>query len=567
MKIKKTNILMNLVFLILTFIYMYAFIKIGHFNVQSDASFHLQRANEIYQNLKSGSFFTFISTHSFGGSGVASFLFYPTIPLYILAIFRFIFNPITAIYLWIGLFMFLTQSIAFFAMKRFSKNDFRAFLFAQFYTVAPYHLYLGFWNSVWGEFTAYTFIPLVFLGIYEILWRNKKNSWIVLSVGMALLCSCHVVTTYIAAGLCLILFLIKLFISRIEKQQILSLIKAVISTVLLIGWQYIPFLTDYIGKGIHSPEEHFQYIASFGDLVSNSFSNSIQQTNLGIFLVITLIIGLAFRCIWDSKTELSIYMLGLLLGISTSGIIPWNLLAKSKFILHTLGNIQFPFRLLSFASFFLSISASLIICNLFKDKLVTNKGKILITLAISFLAVVMFYGTVQPTINLIDNCKTSNLLKKSHSDKRQSIPQPVLINKNNYKDIMQYNVVWGNEDYYPERAVKQFDSIINGVSYIQEKPIKLDMKVKPNNEVFTLNEKKSVKLNTSILAYTRTYAKVNGKSVQYSISNRGTVELDLNKGKNVIQIGYKPSMLYYIGFIISLVTWLAFAIKAFVKNK
>lgn len=561
MKIDKKTYFANFIFLLLTFLYIYTFIKIGKFNVQSDASFHLQRANEIYQNLKSGSLFTFISTHSFGNSGVASFLFYPTVPLYILAFFRFIFNPITAIYLWIGLFMFLTQSIAFFAMKRFSGNTFRAFIFAQLYTIAPYHLYLGFWNSVWGEFTAYTFIPLIFLGIYEILWKNQKKSWVILAIGMALLCSCHVVTTYIAAGLCLILFLVRLFLSKIEKQQIFSLIKAIGLTILLAGWQYIPFLTDYIGKGIHSPEEHFQYVASFGDLISNSLSNSIQQTDLGIILVVTLIIGLSFRCIQDSKTELSIYILGSFLGISASGVIPWDLLAKNQLILHTLGNIQFPYRLLSFASLFLSVSASLVIYNLFKNKLTTNSSKNLVILIVSLFSIVLFYGAVQPTINLISSCKTSNLLKESHSVKRQGIPQPILINKYDYKDIMQYNVIWGNEDYYPERAVKQFDSIINGVSYIQKKPIKLDVKVRPNNEIFTLNEKQNVKLNTPILAYARSYVKVNGKNYKYNISNRGTIEVNLNKGRNIVQVGYKPSVLYYISFVISLITWLVLFIK------
>lgn len=564
MKSKKTNLLVNLAFLVLTFVYMYSFIKLGNFNVQSDASFHLQRANEIYQNLKSGSLFTFISTHSFGNSGVGSFLFYPSVPLYILAFLRLTFNPITSIYLWIGLFMFLTQAIAFFAMQRFSSNNVRAFIFAELYSIAPYHLYLGLWNSVWGEFTAYTFIPLVFLGIYEILWKNKNNSWIILAIGMSLLCYCHVVTTYIATALCILLFVIKLIISKINKLQFVSLIKAGLLTIILSGWEFIPFLTDYIGKKIISPKPCFYFVEDLGNLIADSFSNNLHQ-NLGIILIITLIVGSAFKCVQQSTSELSIYFLGSFLTICASSIIPYTLLSNNKIALYTLGNIQFPYRLLSFSGLFLSATASLIISGFLKD--FSNKSKKIILFGMAILSMIFYFGTIQPELNLIGENSKENTLKKANFNNRHLIPQPILINKHNYRYLVNYNTSTGNEDYYPQKAIKYSDSILNGQTFIGNKLIKISRVSKPNFEKFKLITDKTNKLNTPIIAYSRTYVKVNGKKQKFKISNRGTVEIQLNKGKNVIQIGYKPSKLYYLGFIIAILGWVSLIIKIFIKSK
>ncbi|EAK3904361.1 hypothetical protein CW563_09815, partial [Campylobacter jejuni] len=77
--------------------------------------------------------------------------------------------------------MFLTLSLSYYAMFNFSKRRIRAVIFAVFYTISVYHLYLGLKNYVIGEFIAYTFVPLAMYGFYEVVFGNAKK-WPVLGI-------------------------------------------------------------------------------------------------------------------------------------------------------------------------------------------------------------------------------------------------------------------------------------------------------------------------------------------------------------------------------------------------
>lgn len=289
--------------------------------------------------------------------------------LYPLALLRFIFNPITSIYIWVSMFLFLTLVIAFYSMLSFSKNYLRSFIFSLIYTLAPYHLYLGLWNGVYGEYIAYTFIPLVFLGIYHILWKDESK-WIILSCGMALLCYSHILSVYISLLLCIILLIIKFLTQKVSTIRILNLIKSIFITILLTGWEFIPFLTDYIGRNIKSPQKQFYFLHSFDDLVNGSLQNTCGggiacgQT-LGIVLIVTLFIGIVF--VKNSGKELGCYIIGAILAIISTTFVDWTALSHNAVALNFLGVIQFPYRLLLYANLFLAITASYIVSQLIQN--------------------------------------------------------------------------------------------------------------------------------------------------------------------------------------------------------
>lgn len=97
----------------------------------------------------------------------------------------FILSPVNAFYAWYALVTFATATISYFSMKAYSKKSLASFIFSLVYTFAPYRLYLG--EAVFGEYLAVTFLPLLFLGIYEVLWGDKKNGTSWLSAGHWLL--------------------------------------------------------------------------------------------------------------------------------------------------------------------------------------------------------------------------------------------------------------------------------------------------------------------------------------------------------------------------------------------
>lgn len=112
-------------------------------------------------------------------------------------------------------------------MKAYSKKSLASFIFSLVYTFAPYRLYLG--GAVFGEYLAVTFLPLLFLGIYEVLWGDKKK-WYLLAISGALVAYAHILSVFLSLQFAVILFIIKLITSRgISKDRIKSLLLSAVS--------------------------------------------------------------------------------------------------------------------------------------------------------------------------------------------------------------------------------------------------------------------------------------------------------------------------------------------------
>ena len=538
-----------------------------HYLMMADSSFHLSRANEIYQNLKHGGLFTFIATHCFSQSGVGTFLFYPSVFIYPLALLRFIFNPITSIWLWVGMFLFLTLLISFYSMLSFSKGNYRrSYFFAIIYTIVPYHLYLGIWNGTMGEFIAYTFLPLVFLGLYKILWENS-DKWYILTIGMTLVSYSHILSLYISFGLCLALFILKLVFSSLNKQQFSSLLKAAIVTILLTLWQFIPFITDYLGKCIVAPNEMFQFPYGFNDLVNNSFlniANGNGSTGIGVCLIVILLVGWIVPVVQQSRKELIIYSLGALILLCSTTFLAWQAFGSNKLVLHTLGNIQMTFRLLPYGSLFLAVTASLVL-----DSYISNlnlKRESLLLGIFTLLSIGGYYGSIQYEIQILYNVSKRNQLYPANSSKPKTVINcNAVASKQSYNDIFGYQVIFGETDYYNKKAMDHSKSIINNWTYVngQKQVIK---KVSGVNKItMKLRGRQGEEADLPIIAYHNTYVVNNGIKVDYIMSKRGTVQIKLHNGINNVTVGYKPNICYYALFVVSIIGWLILVLKILVK--
>lgn len=178
-----SNMIIIIFFACFTMLMFYPISKYHQIRIiGADWLFHASRAEQIYQNLKSGHLFTYIATTTFGSTGVASFLFYPTVFLYPWVILRFIFKPIEAYYIYLAIIMFITFLSSYFSMKAFSKSKIQGIIFAILYGIAPYHIYLAPGTYVLGEYMAYAFVPFVFLGFYNVFFWKKRRKMVAISV-------------------------------------------------------------------------------------------------------------------------------------------------------------------------------------------------------------------------------------------------------------------------------------------------------------------------------------------------------------------------------------------------
>lgn len=515
----------------------------------TDTLFHFSRVEEIYQNLKHSSL-TWTSTRYFQQTGVGSYLFYPSYFLYIWALLRFVFSPIKAFYIWISLFIFITYLSSFYAMNSYCNNTRRSIIFSLIYTIVPYHLFLGLWNGTLGEFMAYSFLPLAFVGIYHVFWGNS-NKWYLLTLGMTLVLYSHLVSSYIIAMFIAVVMLWKAIISHsLTKLRLIAFAKAVGFTILTTS----PFLLLFCIEGpVATPTNSFIVLHDLKELVDLSINNMIGS-NIGLILLVTAIIGLCF--VRKNQNERYIYLTGVLFFIASSNIIPYKLFNHSKLMCNTLGLIQMPGRLLSFASLFLAVTASYIIVQIINNLSHQNLCILLMMLA----SIIMFWSETLPQYNLL------NSIPLLTSETKQDIVLPGLkkVTNTNYNDMFQYIVPAGETDYYHRTdALKHSElnnltkSIINHDLYINGKKEVKQPKSGPNYLQYTVEAAHKEKIDLPVVAYRNSYVKVNRQKVHKSISERGTISLQINPGMNRIEVEFKPPFAEYILFAIAIISWIS----------
>ncbi|MDF4186386.1 hypothetical protein [Ligilactobacillus salivarius] len=560
----KINISIVLLFGIVTTLMTVTFIKLGTIVLNSDGSFHFSRLEELYDNFRSGNM-TFIASHTFNNTGVGTFLFYPSILLYPWVILRLVFSPVTAFYVWYGLMLFITMCIAYYSMWLFDKDRIRAVLFGILYAVFPYHVHLGVVHTVVGEFLAYTFIPLFFVGLYYCLTNIEK--WYLLGIGWVLILYSHIISAYITILCAVIISAIYMFIDPSSiKKVVINLSKNIVLVILLSSFILVPFITDFINAGINSPNS-----SAFGflDTLQNIFGISLTNTadsnkSIGILALFTTMTGWYFVRGNEAKEKV-VYGLGVFFLLCTSTVVPWQLF-NNTVVGKILGVIQFPYRLNTYVGFFLMVTFSLIVSK-FIHSIANKKTKMLVGTGIIVFFIISYYGSLTGLLVKVHTLQ-GNLLR-NNVETAKVIPNDAIIRNSNYNNIFDYSILYGETDYYPKMA---FDNLedrnvsveinpkINSIllhKVIMGNKGKIETpKATANRIEYSVKVNKKEKIDVPVLAYKRTKVMLNGRNVNYTVSPRGTVMVDGNKGNNKISVTYQPSKLLYVGIIVATITWL-----------
>lgn len=525
--------------------------------IASDAGFHFSRVEQIYDNLKNGSFFTFIATNTFHQTGAGSFLFYPTVFLYPWAFLRFFLDPVSSFYCWYGIMTFLCLMISYFSMKSFSKETSRSAFFALLYTFGLYRLRLGIVNLVLGEFVAYTFLPLAFVGFYHVFWGDSRK-WYDLAIGVALIGYSHFLSLYLTVLIFIAILICNIIIkNNLSKERLLSLVKSIITAILLMGYVLVPFLTDYLGKNLKVPAKGAWFVNTINDLISSSLANGpFAAYNIGFFLIVGALIGWYF--VKNNNLELSIYISGILILLMSTSFFPWEGVKKTF-----LGTIQFPYRLHSYGSLLIAVTTSFILVKILKKK--PKRTRMLTYVAFLIIFGISYSGVIQ-TVNSKERINSAQYLAPNKDGSVQPLDTHNLykVDKRNYHNIFQYSVTFGESDYYPKKSVngKNTPEYIGKEGGIWQKVAFINNKKKnvipvgtPNNLTYFIKTSKSGSIDLPVVAYSNTYAFINGSRTNYLISKRGTVSVQVKPGNNRITVGYKPSMAFYFFVVVAIATW------------
>lgn len=337
-----------------------------------DLDFHIQRVAGIAENIQRGESFPFrVNTGFNSGYGFLNPVMYPEAFLYIPGILVAL-NVSTMISL--KFFLILVQMgtglIAYYSMQTVFKEK-TAFIFAILYLLAPYRLNNLYIRFALGEYLGMMFLPLLFAGVYHIVLGDEKKWWMAV-LGCTGIIQSHILTVELSVFFVTGFLLLNLGIFR-NISRLLQGIKAVAVTLVLNLWYIVPWLgfMSWEFALTQSTSDLKLKAAYLGQIFATVFSTNLDKVNGSTYQEMSLSIGpslligvgiwiLYYKCMVNENAVIKKFVnQNLILGIAavymSSTLFPWAAVYKISFLKDIFGVIQFPWRFLELATFFLSV--------------------------------------------------------------------------------------------------------------------------------------------------------------------------------------------------------------------
>lgn len=106
--------------------------------------------------------------------------------------------------------MYVTSVCTFYftyiCIKSIFKSAYIGYITAILYTFCLYRLFDVYYRGAIAEYLAFTFLPIILLGIYHIS-NGDYRKWYIFTIGCFLLLNTHLITTAVV-GICIVAYLI-----------------------------------------------------------------------------------------------------------------------------------------------------------------------------------------------------------------------------------------------------------------------------------------------------------------------------------------------------------------------
>ncbi len=549
---------MMLCLIILPLIYVGLFARFRQIFSSGDFMFQAQRMEELYQDVIHGVFVPRISSYTMNQVGSGINFFYPWITLYPFVIIRlFIHDPILSFYLFVLFYVYCTEFVAYFCMKRYSGVLYRSFFFTILYTFSNYHFYLLFNQFVVAEAIAFTFLPLALLGFYETFFDNK-NQWPLLAVGMTLIIYSHTLSTVLICGLFVLLLIINFKRVVQWSQSLVNCFKAVILCVLLSSFYVVPFVMQGLQNKVRGSWTGLMFVQTPMETISNSLDNVPTQV-IGFVLLLTVFLGAFF---WKQAAvpDKNAYIVGITLVALTTTLFPWSCL-KNTFV----AVLQFPYRLNSLATLMLAIYASFVVEVIARRVISDTYFQKLFS---GFVVLLVFCLNLNSSVQIIHNRLNSPRLTA----------EPTLTNYLPSKSSGVFNVCredWhnlfyyfghnGSFDYYPtsinnkvQKQIVTHQAIVNG----HQQSFASRITSLPNKLRFDLTGiPAGTSVDLPVIYYHNDVIKVaTGTYHVPSVTAFKTIRVNVPQHHKVVEVKYHDSLVDSVAMVISAVSWIALLI-------
>lgn len=529
-----------LLILSVVMMFLYSPIEGGH-----DFYYHMRRMNALIDSLRNGTYPVYLDYGGMNGYGYLSKIFYCD---FLLLPFGYIGLFTDAVFAYKCLVFVITVLCGLFTyhtVKVIYKSSFAATLASLMYTFAIYRLIDVFQRAALGESISFTFIPIVFLGIYYLL-RGDYKKWYVLAVGFSLLLFTHVISTFLMFLTMVIILVIngKKLINNPKIFLYMGIAGAV--SVFVTAYYLFPFLEQ-----VNSSTFYFQTRTNdglfygsampVGDIVGGMLSffpaaDKPYLPRIGLLLIVIISLRVLLIKKLPRLTHVDIgVLIGLFFILSVSVRFPWHIFPFNK-----LTFIQFPWRFYEFSTYFFSVAGGYYLLLLLR----TNAAKVSAITAITVYTLILF---VTDSENFKVN--TAAIGMSEHTGMA-----------NNYN--------MGGLEYFPAK-VPSLDYIVvrgDSVKTLDENTRIADFKRDKGETTLELKITHPDKIELPLFYYKGYEAELNNKAVSLEESDNGLIQIPVNQSGHV-KVYYKGTIVQKVSWYITIVSIFVLCIYIYVKRR
>ena len=502
-----------------------------------DIAYHYTRLVGLTNTIKNGDFIALIHD-ILNGYGYANGLFYSNFFFYIPAFLSLIgisyINAYKMFYLIINI---STVIVSYKCFKSILKNNKYALITTTLYTLATYKIMDLIVRGAMGENLAFIFIPLIILGLYEIIYRDYKK-WYLFTIGFVFLLLSHLITSILMGIICLIIILINYKRFTEDKKRIKYLLLSGVVGLFLGAFFIFPILEAYMDKNIKI------FVYGSKEALPSEFSTKIielfiplellfKNVGYGIYILLSILYLVKKEKIKKNSFANLLIIMGLILIIFTTNIFPWKLVDKYMTF------IQFPWRLLTIITPFLILGISIYAMELKEKKYL--KKIYMTSIIVTFLmasAYIGLYTVIMPRYKSFP---------EEIGNKEYTIKDTIINKKNDDSNTLDLSNLEEN------RYVTNNKELI----FSYEKHGK-NINIKYEN-----NNLKDTYIEVPLFNY-KGYKADGAKIVN---GNNNVIRLKLNKTKGEVNLTYHMTLIEIVSYIISFISWMIFIPYLVIKKR
>ena len=495
-----------------------------------DIEFHYDRLRGLTNTLKTGDLLALIHD-TFYGYGYATGLFYSNFYFYVPAFLNMLgLSYMASFKILYVLINILTTLSIYWCLKRITKDNKVSIIGTILYMFSNYRIVDIYPRGAMGEILAFMVIPIVILGLYELVYGNYKK-WYLFTIGFVLLLLCHLISTFLLA-IFVIIFLVcnykRLFNDKNRIKYLLisgfvGLLLGLFFLAPIIEQKLYGNINIFEGESFFLPQDNTVSIKDF--LIMTDFFNKY----LGFSLVLLLPIRYFIKKKNISNIELLsfadiFFILGIIAWISTSTIFPWKLIGN------LVGFIQFPWRLLIIATSFMTVAYTIYF------KLLDNKAikKYAYCVVILFSCLEIFAYSIQYGIRKIQ-----------------------------YNTFPDYVIGTGEYLIY-NTDVENFEKQVHKVNTNNPDLI---IKYKKNGTKVDIEYKNNNKQDTYIEIPLFNYLGYSVKGAKLENGNNNVIRLLPNEENGKISVRYSGTNVQKISYVISCITMIGLIVYIIIEKR